>query len=206
MRNFGLQRFSNPYNGAKREARAEKIVFLFALISAIFLVPEEKSSCRLRGSGLRWVFPAKAPRVQNWGLLLLLSFWLFLLAFIFWLTATAFCRCTLHFCCMFMRYAFFLRLTLTLAPQNTHTHRQAHRLTHTYSFRHALLSLLLLLGLSCPPCCFILAHLRHNGISFRYFFPFLRLSFSARAFDFSSCCRNSHCVCLGKFILGPRLP
>jgi len=124
----------------------------------------------------------------------------------FWLTATAFCRCTLHFCCMFMRYAFFLRLTLTLAPQNTHTHRQAHRLTHTYSFRHALLSLLLLLGLSCPPCCFILAHLRHNGISFRYFFPFLRLSFSARAFDFSSCCRNSHCVCLGKFILGPRLP
>lgn len=129
MRNFGLQRFSNPYNGAKREARAEKIVFLFALISPIFLVPEEKSSCRLRGSGLRWVFPAKAPRVQNWGLLLLLSFWLFLLAFIFLVN----CYCLLPLYSPLLLYVYALRvfpkIDFDISPTkyaHTQTSTQAH--------------------------------------------------------------------------------
>jgi len=120
LRNFGPQRFSNPYNGAKREEQ-EKIVFLFALISAIFLVPEEKSSCRLRGSGLRWVFPARAPRVENWGLLSLLSFGfssspLFL----------ANCYCLLPLYSLLWLYVYALRvfpkIDFDISPTNTHTH------------------------------------------------------------------------------------
>lgn len=120
--------------------------------------------------------------------------------------------CTL-FCCMFMRYAFFPRLTLTLAP-NAHTHTQlAHTLTSTLSELYGELLAFDTVRrrrpcccCRCPPCCFILAHLRHNGISFRCFFHGFPLTFPLSrlyAFYVASrlvcccrlcCCCNFHCV------------
>lgn len=159
-------------------------------------------SCAKRKIELSFVFWVRAPKNGFLGVDFVLLLFLFLPL-----------PCTL-LCCMFMRYAFFPRLTLTLAPN---AHREAHLLWRT---RATLCSLGATGSFSlstrfaivvcrprglcsccccwrCPPCCFILAHLRHNGISFRCLFSFwlLPLTFPLSRLD-AIWCRPSFLVLL----------